>query len=454
MNRNFTNDELEDFLKRSSDRLQMRPSDKVWKGISNNLNRRRRRFGWFAGSFLLATSLVGYFFSHNGQRISKPTAALTSNSAANSIAESKPLSFATTITTNSKKVTPSQNTTTTDLEQQTGKSIAKEPKGRNPFKVAYKRDAIQFASVDKEPSVMPPATVEETPAFTGTIVDSDPNPPVEEIQTTDLRKAETETQTIESVTNLYRRLSNKSKLSFQFFFTPTVSYRKLKENKPYMASVPLAVATPNYAALYDINDAVTHKPNIGLELGVAAKYAIATNVRLQGGLQFNMSRYDIRAFSNYNYQPAALAANSGGNRVRPTSYTNFSGNKADWLQNIYFQVSAPVGVEVKFGNNKNTQFGIATTVQPTYMLGDRVYLISSDYKTYVEVPWMMRRWNVNTALETFVAYSTGKLDWQVGPQVRYQLLSSFEGKYPVKEHLFDFGLKVGVSLNKKASSSD
>jgi hypothetical protein len=117
-------------------------------------------------------------------------------------------------------------------------------------------------------------------------------------------------------------------------------------------------------------------------------------------------------------------------------------------------VSAPVGVEVKFGNNKSTQFGVATTVQPTYMLGDRVYLISSDYKTYVEVPWLMRRWNVNTALETFVAYSTGKLDWQVGPQVRYQLLSSFEGKYPVKEHLFDFGLKVGVSLNKKATSSD
>jgi hypothetical protein len=28
------------------------------------------------------------------------------------------------------------------------------------------------------------------------------------------------------------------------------------------------------------------------------------------------------------------------------------------------------------------------------------------------------------------------------------LLSSFVSKYPVKENLFDFGLRVGISLNK------
>jgi hypothetical protein len=81
-------------------------------------------------------------------------------------------------------------------------------------------------------------------------------------------------------------------------------------------------------------------------------------------------------------------------------------------------------------------------------VGERAYLISSDYKNYTEVPWLTRKWNVATNLETFVSYSTGKMQWQVGPQVRYQLLSSFNSKYPVKENLFDFGLKVGVSLNK------
>ena len=94
-------------------------------------------------------------------------------------------------------------------------------------------------------------------------------------------------------------------------------------------------------------------------------------------------------------------------------------------------------------------FGIATSVQPSYLVGDRAYLITSDYKSYVQVPWLIRRWNANTNLQTFVSYSTGKMRWQVGPQVRYQLLSSFISEYPVKENLFDFGLKVGVSLNKQ-----
>jgi hypothetical protein len=82
-------------------------------------------------------------------------------------------------------------------------------------------------------------------------------------------------------------------------------------------------------------------------------------------------------------------------------------------------------------------------------VGDRAYIISSDYKNYSLVPSLTRKWNVATSFETFVGYSTGKLKWQVGPQVRYQLLSSFVDEYPVKENLFDFGLKVGISLNNQ-----
>ncbi len=36
---------------------------------------------------------------------------------------------------------------------------------------------------------------------------------------------------------------------------------------------------------------------------------------------------------------------------------------------------------------------------------------------------------------------------QIGPQVRYQTLSSFKQKYPVIENLFTFGLKAGVTFN-------
>jgi hypothetical protein len=217
--------------------------------------------------------------------------------------------------------------------------------------------------------------------------------------------------TIESVTNVFKNFSKK-KVSFQFFFTPTVSYRKLTENKSYLRSAPASLST-SYPELYN-----------------------------------------IKAFNNTT-ELATIALNNGNNNVAlrgaRSNYRNFgAGGEADWLQNISFQVSAPVGAEIKVaGSSKGTSFGVATTVQPTYVLGDRAYVLSSDYKNYSEIPWLMRRWNVATSVETFVSYSTGKIKWQVGPQVRYQLLSSFVTEYPVKENLFDFGLKVGISLNGK-----
>ena len=114
------------------------------------------------------------------------------------------------------------------------------------------------------------------------------------------------------------------------------------------------------------------------------------------------------------------------------------------MQNFYFQVSAPIGVEYTLKKTDKMEFGIAGTIQPTYVLGDRAYLITTDYKSYTEVPSLVRRWNVNTSFEAFVNYKR----WQFGPQVRYQLLSSFINRYPVKENLFDFGMKLGISLNK------
>jgi hypothetical protein len=258
--------------------------------------------------------------------------------------------------------------------------------------------------------------------------------------------------TIESVLNSYKKIALKSKkMNWQLSFTPTISYRKLTENKSFLRNTSSASGSSSYAYLYNVNSVVTHKPDMGFELGINTSYPLAKNLRILGGLEFNINRYGIKAFT-YPSEVATIELNSGGYHPDSvatwTNYRNFNGYNSNWLQNFYFSVSAPVGVEFKLSGNSNTQFGIAATIQPTYVIGDRAYLISTDYKNYVEVPWLTRRWNVNTGFETFVSYSTGKLKWQVGPQVRYQLLSSFKNKYPVKENLFDFGLKVGIMLNK------
>ena len=158
---------------------------------------------------------------------------------------------------------------------------------------------------------------------------------------------------------------------------------------------------------------------------------------------------DIRAYSHPSeVATIALSNAAGGTNTfsTVTNYRNAGGSKADWLKNLYFSASAPIGLELKLLGNRKTYMGISGTIQPTYITSNRSYLLSTDYKNYAEVPSLIRKWNINTGFEVFAGYTTGKLKWRVGPQVRYQTMSSFQKKYPVQEHLFDFGLKLGIML--------
>ena len=451
---NFTNDEFEKFLKKNSDGLRLHPAEKVWKNIYRKLNERRRRTGIATGAFLLITSLLGYFVVQNKEGI-KPLTPLPSE--VNNSGEYNSKSTATkTFTEKAAKPITNENDLVADITP-----IAQQVKDKK--QTAIIRQLYTGAARERkiQEDAIANLTQEEKPFSLTVTDDTYPLPAIaknDEKNIANINEASDKLLTIESVTNAYKLISKNKKASFQFFFTPTISYRKLTENKTYMRSVPQSNVGINYAVLYNVNQAVTHKPDMGLEMGFAAKYPIAKNLKLKGGLQFNMSRYDIKAF-DYPTEYATIALNNSngvGFTGSRSNHRNFgaTGVKEDWLQNMYFQLSAPVGAEIRLGGNKNTSFGVASTIQPTYVLSDRAYLISTDYKNYSEVPWLMRRWNVATSVETFVSYSTGKMNWQVGPQVRYQLLSSFVAEYPVKENLFDFGLKVGVSLNNDKKSSD
>lgn len=391
----------------------MRPSAKVWKGISAHLNRRRRRFGFLLGTSLLLTATLGYYLEKGTpdhyQTVQPGRHAenkVTINGSAAPEQGILPLVANTTPQKKTKTMAVLSPTRDVSLEEQSLRLpertfFLNETATENSFTPtivdSYKEPGGQSAGAANDPA----------PAYDNTA---------------------TSPQSIESVLNTYKRPARK--LRWQTYFTPTVSYRKLNDNY--------------------IDNVAPHKPAFGFEMGMAAKYAVSKKASLRGGLQFNVNRYDIKTFDSYAQMATIrLVDRNGVDFVSTlTNYNNYSGYKSNWLQNFYFQVSAPVGVELKIKGDDKMQFGVAGTVQPTYLLSDKTYLISTDYKNYAEMPELVRRWNVNTSLETFVAYSTGHLNWQVGPQVRYQILSSYLKKYPVKENLFDFGLKIGISINK------
>ena len=419
MERNFANENMEEFLRRNTDGLRMRPSAKVWKGISSHLNRRRRKFGLILGTSLLLTTAFGYLLVNQTSK-ADPTSrnypAKTTNSTHNIGQSSNPNSIATLSKQPIAAMQPGGTSNRSRSAHNTNHNISDNFFADEKF--TFTHTLLQRTEQVTQNPFMP------------SLVDSyfSNDGQSEMIPSNAEQLIASNPLSIESVLNSYK--SKTRKLGWQFYFTPTLSYRSLNDNK--------------------INDIVPHKPAFGFELGVAAKYPVSKNMKLRGGLQFNVNRYEIKTWDSY--AQFATIRLVDGNRVgyvtKITNYNNLSGYQTNWLQNFFLQVSTPIGVEVKLSGDEKVQFGMASTIQPTYLLGDKAYLISSDYRNYIEEPNLVRRWNVNTSLETFVAYSTGHLNWQVGPQVRYQVLSSYLKKYPVKEHLFDFGFKIGISANK------
>lgn len=463
---NRFNRDFEQFLKQNADQYRMYPSEKVWKGIYHSLHGRRR---WIALGLSLFTLTI---VSVTWIMLSSPSPSPATQEVQHAVKlNTSPTEVAVNANENMQKpqiIGPSSKslkntnpllTFLDDYEVETpGNDLAE------VAKISITKDEFESSIINETNIAIrneSPVSVLETkelilpqPIFiTDQTTDNDPVPGnyissiKEPGEIKNLFSYDVYPMSIESVVNSFKA-KLKKKISIQAYVAPTISYRSLSENKSFLSTTSNSFS-PNPAAI-DVKRAVTHKPAIGLELGVAAKYPLSKNINVRGGIQFNISRYDIKAFT-FNGEVATIALDdgSGNNSVyRWTKYRNFNGYSSNWLQNYYFSVSAPVGIEVRIAGNKKTSFGVAGTIQPTYVLRDKAYLLSTDFKNYAQVPWLIRRWNANTSFETFVNYSSGSLKWQVGPQVRYQLMSSFQDKYPVKENLFDFGLKVGIMLNQ------
>ncbi|MFI5188118.1 MAG: hypothetical protein ACHQF0_15410 [Chitinophagales bacterium] len=440
MERNFNN-EFERFLKENADQYRLYPSSKVWDGIYAALHTRRKWFGLGIVLLLITGSLV--------------TLLITRSSKETVINTSRPTQSKQHVYFSPSEIPQAQSDKGISLNNPKNNSIHLIAVNSNISPDIISNPTANSLLFAKENNLYNENKTSRVEPLNLNITDELTDQDIVNLlpqKTFDYPKSLGNSNpfnwTIESVMNSFTKRNKR--LTFQVNLTPTVSYRKLSANKPFLVSAASTNAPSTYAPLYNINSVVTHKPDLGLEFGLAAKYSLASNFKLKAGLQFNINRYDIKAFnSSYEIAKIDLRGNRGVDSFYAFStHRNFNGYKSDWLHNFYFEISMPVGFEVNIVGDDKVQFGVAGTIQPTYVLGDRAYLLSSDYKNYAEVPWLTRRWNVNTGLETFVSYSTGKMKWQVGPQVRYQLLSSFIDQYPVKENLFDFGLKVGVSLTK------
>ncbi len=488
MENNYNNKDFEHFLKQSADQYRMFPSEKVWNNIHNTLHTRRRWYGIGLTLLLLTTGIVTWvmLLSPAGNKLSLINNDIVTEAkklAAQKVKDPDPVILITPVRTGNHVSSPSdklisslyiipENTSNSNMSDETVILEATIEPEVKPVAVpvitiseadlsSTQKNIDIHRNISSKPAahIVPAvAVVTTTPVQTTEKINPESASPTNEAPTekNDVALSQKDNYyplTIESVVNSFQRISNRRRVSWQIYFLPTVSYRKLAENKALLDNSQLAISSSplNYVVAHDVNTAVTHKPDIGFELGFNAGFPIARNVKLTAGLQMNVSKYDIKAYPFPVVEQARIVLNNNNGSTSisnvETNYRNYeSFTKPDWLSNFYISASLPVGLEVNLTDTRKTYLGMGGTVQPTYILGDRAYLISTDFKNYAKMPSLTRGWNVSTSLEVFAGYTTGRIKWKVGPQVRYQMLSSFAKKYPVKEHLIDFGLKVGVML--------
>lgn len=485
MNKNFENRDFEHFVKQNADQYRMFPSEKVWKGINNTLHTRRRWYGIGLALLLLTTAAVTGIMLSPSDKKQDP---LSYNSNSTSLKNIQPekteaaINIAPAKSTNKKntsKISPdntqknlfaatpviqtapeSTNIATSSaanivtvkandlLESETylqlklPNTITKQPIKIEPTYIINKKASAPTENIN--------ITNIKSTSFETTIVDTD----VEETEpalaeSTVNPKNDIYPMTIESVINSYKNNKFSKKVVWQLHVIPSVTYRKLNDNKALLVETRSTPGAPPVYSFSDVNNMVTHKPDVGILLGVSAGFPVSKTLTFTAGLQFNVSKYNIQA-SNHSNEIATIAlSNSSGGRSTVSTVTNLrnvGGYRASWLHNKYVSASLPVGAEVKLSGKGKTIIGVGATIQPTYVLGNRAYLLSTDLKNYARVPSLTSKWNINTGFELFAGYSTGKIDWRIGPHARYQMFSSFSDAYPIKEHLFDFGVKLGITL--------
>jgi hypothetical protein len=483
MERGYYKEDIEELLKEKADQYKMYPSDKVWKGIHRSLHPNRK---WYWLSLILFLGAVGYYTFIEFITPSTNSKAISGNNPSSAIAKS---TEETTTESNTPKavIVPFGNPKQTGAATGTGAKhhtfVLNPDNNESNTAVVVQMDQPQAPAITSNIEVPENHTMafnNETPVYnlndwTAKKLWPEHNEsgaeepeiskeafhiPAAAALTSptaidgsklgeNTRNAEEDKKRAAWLTNnaVYELAVPKQKrLGWQLTFTPTMNYRTWKgSNYPSdVKTLPLAPIIPG-----DPEKLVNHKPAMGFEVGSSILYTLNKTVTLKTGLLFNFTRYDIQAYSSSNSEPATIALNSGygivtGQLTSYTRYRNFGGDAAENLHNQYFQLSVPVGLEINLLGNEKIQLGVSGTIQPTYLLNRNPYLLTADYK-YATEPMLVRRWNVNTSTAAFISYKTGDLKWQVGPQLRYQLLSSYIKEYPIREHLFEYGIQIGVT---------
>ena len=443
-------DEFEKQLKEKADQFKMYPSDKVWNEVYSSLHTRRRRF--VAGM----TFLIGSILILAGTQLIFPSQHINSHSVAAKInTPVKPAAaadlqgftaggFVTTTADNSKEslLQGSQLSHTPYVTQPapefklsgTGEMTENLPE---KFQNTTRNKSGQPESLSLSGAEVPDKSIRLSET-SGNLLSATNTTPAVNIVSAEMSPEKSATQ----LTHI-----RNDRFSWEIYITPTLNTHYLTGLNYQTMAQSIQTSPIMLVHVSNVNGFVDNTPVLGYNLGGNILYKLSKNISLKAGLEFSFNRYYIKAYNSGSPQTSVALNSYLGYVADSLNFVQGIGTDKNpqHYQNRYYQLSIPVGLEMKVAGNGKVQLHLGVSLQPSYLLNTDAYVLSDDYKGYTKDAQAFRRWNLNAGAEAFISYGVGKIRWELGPQVRYQIFSTYKNSYPLKENMLNYGIRIGIS---------
>lgn len=492
MEKKFYTDNFEQFLKETADEFRMYPSKRVWNSLYNNLHP-GRKWPSLAVCIFLVSSIVFIGITNKEEVTGNRSAARLNDVPGKTMIAALPATKPGM--NNSQAITIPDVNTESDNNLQTSNNIIQQPQSTiNVSGQQVKQDNVRLnrqsnkryrrSNMAQSVDIIAtsPSADENNQAFVAAStvltdseindgsLDSNEDFMATSIASKDVKlnkintitipsdKSNTEKEWIEDFAFHNKPSSKwKSRLAYQLYATPSVGFRSLAKNThvatPPSASSLLSSGQNNGVAAS--ND-LKQRPGFNLEAGGSLIYSFTKFMRLKAGLQLNYTNYRIHAYQmSHPTSTSLLFTNTSTGSPEMVTRSSYLSNTLvgedlnnKKLNSNTYQVSIPVGADFKIAGKENIQWFAGATIQPSFIVGGNGYLISTDSKNYVYDASVLRKWNINAGIETFLSYKLNNgIIINAGPQLRYQLLSTYDKNYSYDEKLYNLGVKMGITRN-------
>ena len=464
MEQNYYTNNFERYIKEQVDDFRMIPSKRVWHSLYNGMHP-SRKWPSFLMFFLLTTAVLyigkenttmpnttdgttkrnGYAKTKINKKNSKKNKPITN--AFSEMLNEESL-YVSDWALNDYDITPYSNTGTYDIITEVDNNTAS---NNTLFNKTQKNIAVDKAN--NIALIIDDNTIGEdnnNANKSSSLIEAAPNTNEQENKKIDKTKIVTSnTKDKNEITAFKGKKGRKDATTIEFYATPSIGFRNINIDNAINDNSFGAVTNQNQQANSANESIMKHKPALNLEAGFNFAFAATKKISVKAGLQLNLTNYGISA-SNLNHSvPSTIAeinpvtGSIDYNTV--SAYVVNDKNTNESIRNTTYQISLPVGAYYKLLAKNKFDLFIGASVQPTFVFGGNPNVISADKMYYISNPALLRKWNMNTAAEAYINYKFGNLNVLAGPQVRYQLFSTYKSNIPISERLYNIGFKIGIA---------